>query len=230
MNPEQPGGPPVDPPVERLILTPAGALHAFSREDPDLERRALQSVLEGRTLPHPRQWATQGGEHERLLAHGIERGWLQVVHRELRAPDLRLADLFSYLVAGLSGEGRAALASVGGFCVGHAGYSAEEAEALCVAAADYNEFGRRQRARGWQGASDMVSFHRDLTLLMPVVSFIPFWIDGFDYCLVIGGEPLLNNPAFVEMMWGIKAAGSKYSERVPQMVAARRAQASSERR
>ena len=94
---------------------------------------------------------------------------------------------------------------------------------MCVAAADYNEFGRRQRARGWQGASDMVSFHRDLTLLLPVVSFVPLWIDGVDYSLVLGGEPLLNNPALVELIWAIKAAGGKYIERVPRMVAARRA-------
>ncbi len=218
MNPELPA----DQSVERLILTPAGALHAFSREKPDRERSALQSVLAARTLPHPQQWATRGAEHEQLLAQGIDRGWLQIVHRELRAPDLRLADLFSHLVAGLSGEGRAALASVGGFCIGHAGYSTADAEALCVAAADYNEFGHRQRARGWQGASDMVSFHHDLSMLIPVVSFVPFWVDGFDYCLVIGGEPLLNNPTFVEMLWGIKAAGSKYTERVPKMAAALR--------
>ncbi len=209
--------------IERLMLTPAGALHAFSREVPDPERSALQAVLAGRTLPEPQAWAAAGAERAPLLARGLECGWLERVHRDPRAPDMRLADLFSHLVAGLSGDGRAALASVGGFCVGHSGYSAEEAEALCVAAADYNEFGRRQRARGWQGASDMVSFHRDLTLLLPVVSFVPLWIDGVDYSLVLGGEPLLNNPALVELIWAIKAAGGKYIERVPRMVAARRA-------
>lgn len=214
-----------EPAIERLMLTPAGALHAFSRELPDAERAALQSVLAARTLPEPQQWAAHGAEYARLLTRGLECGWLETVHREPRAPDLRLADLFSHLVAGLSGDGRAALASVGGFCVGHAGYAAGEAEALCVAAADYNEFGRRQRVRGWQGASDMVSFHRDLAMLIPVVSFVPFWVDGVDFCLVLGGEPLLNNPAFVELIWAIKAAGDRYSERVPRRVAARRARA-----
>lgn len=216
----------VAPSVDRLALTPVGALHAFSREAPDPERAALQSVLAGRVLPDPRAWVAgvepaAEVDRARLLARGLESGWLQVVHRELRAPDLRLADLFAHLVAGLSADGCAALASVGGFCVGHAGYSPDEAEALCVAAADFNEFGRRQRARGWQGASDMVSFHRDIAMLIPAVSFVPFWVEGVDYCLVLGGEPLLNHPALVELMWGIKAAGDRYAERVPRAVEAR---------
>lgn len=212
---------PTAAPLRRLVPTPAGARHAFARERPDAERALLQGVLQARTLPDPRAWAAQSAAHAALLDRGLAQGWLQVVQRELRAPDLRLADFFQHVLAGLSGESRAALASVGGFCVGHAGYTAEEAEALCVAAADFTEFARRQRGRGWQGASDMVSFHQDVTLLVPTVSFVPFWVDGVDHCLVVGGEPLLNHPAFVELIWGIQVAGRHYSERVPRMVEAR---------
>ena len=94
----------------------------------------------------------------------------------------------------------------------HSGYTLVEAEALCVAAADFTEFAGRQRARGWQGASRMASFHEDVTMLMPTTSFVPFWVDGNDYCLVIAGEPLLNNPVFVELVWGIKTAGERFAK------------------
>jgi hypothetical protein len=36
-------------------------------------------------------------------------------------------------------------------------------------------------------------------------------VDGAGYWLVLGGEPLLNNPAMVELLWGIKAAGTRFA-------------------
>lgn len=207
--------------VDRLTLSPPGALLAFSREAPDVAQAMLQSVLAERALPDPAEWAARSPAHAELLEQGQARGWLQVVHRDIRAPDMRLVDFLAHVVGGLSADRRAALASGGGFCVGHSGYEPEEAEALCVAAADFTEFARRQRARGWNGASDLVSFHQDAAMMMPTVSFVPFWVDGVDYCLVIGGEPLLNNPVFVELLWGIKAAGSRFGDRMVQRAAAR---------
>ncbi|NTV86779.1 MAG: hypothetical protein HGA21_08560, partial [Burkholderiaceae bacterium] len=41
--------------------------------------------------------------------------------------------------------------------------------------------------------------------------FIPFWVDGAGYWLVLAGEPLLNNPALVELLWGIKEAGTRFT-------------------
>lgn len=207
-----------DPTAEgppRLALTAAGALHAFARATPDAERRALQWVLAGPELPTPGAWLARDAGHAALLPRAADAGWLAVIHRALQAPDVRLDDFVPQVIAGMSGERRAALASDGGFCVGHAGYSAGEAEALCVAAADFTEFAARQRARGWHGASDRVSFHRDVNLLIPTVSFVPFWIDGIDHCLVLGGEPLINQPAFVELIWGLQAAATRFARRLP---------------
>ena len=59
----------------------------------------------------------------------------------------------------------------------------------------------------------MTSFHEDIAMLMPTTSFVPFWIDRTDYCLILGGEPLINNPALVELIWGIKAAGARFSNK-----------------
>lgn len=199
------------PDALRIGLTPAGARHAFSRDAPDALQQRLQAVLSDRTLPLRDEWCARSPEHAGLLDQGLAAGWLHLVPRRLEAPDARLFEFLPHVIAGLSGERRAALASVGGFCVGHAGYTAAEAEALCVAAADFTEFARRQRARGWDGASDMTSFHKDVAMLIPSVSFVPFWVDGTDFCLVLGGEPLLNSPAFVELIWGIKSSGARYA-------------------
>jgi hypothetical protein len=57
----------------------------------------------------------------------------------------------------------------------------------------------------------MASFHDDAAMLIPTVSFVPFWVDSVDYCLVLGGEPLINNPAFVELVWGIQASGRRFA-------------------
>ena len=87
----------------------------------------------------------------------------------------------------------------------------DEADALSAAAADYSEFAARQARRGWAGASAYVSFHSDVEFLLPDFSFVPFWVDGSGYWLVLAGEPLLNNPALVELLWGIKEAGNRFA-------------------
>jgi hypothetical protein len=198
---------------QRLTLTPTGALFAFSPSEPDGTPARLQTVLSGLALPTVSSWIDQGHEYSDLFTLGMEKGWLQLVNRNMPAPDVKLDPFLSHVIASLSGDRKAALASVGGFCVGRTGYCQEDAEALCVAAADFSDFARRQRTRGWYGASYTASFHEDIAMLMPTTSFIPFWVDGTDYCLVLGGEPLINNPAFVELLWGIKHAGTRFAAR-----------------
>jgi hypothetical protein len=194
-----------------LALTPAGVLHAFSQPNADEVRASYQSVLADNSLPLASAWIARGPDHRRLLFLGLAAGWLHLVERKLPAPDVRLDDFLPHVIAGLSGERRAALASNGGFCVGRAGINQAQADVLCAASADYAEFAARQRQRGWHGASHRVSFHEDTAMLLPTASFVPFWIDGIDYCLVLGGEPLLNSPTLVELVWGIKAAGTRFS-------------------
>ena len=195
-----------------IALTPSGVLYAFSQQVPDATQVQLQSILAAKALPRADVWLSNSSGNAELLEHVFSAGWIQHVHRDLNAPDVKFDEFLSHLLAGLSGERRVALASTGGFCIGYSGYSLEEAEALCVAAADFTEFAGRQRARGWQGASHMASFHEDVNILMPSTSFVPFWVDGNDYCLVIAGEPLLNNPVFVELVWSIVTAGERFTK------------------
>lgn len=197
-------------PAAWLVLTPAGALHAFAQPEPDASALALQSLLSAeRTLDVP-AWAQQAAKVPGLAEQAHVQGWVQQLPRPLQGPDTQLDDFLQHVIASLSGERRAVLASEGGFCLARTGVAQEEADALSAAAADYADFALRQARRGWRGASRYVSFHTDPEFLLPSFSFVPFWVDGAGYWLVMGGEPLLNNPALVELLWGIKQAANRF--------------------
>lgn len=194
-----------------LALTPEGALQAFGSPQPDDVSAALQSLLDEDASPQIGVWLKRAPRNQTALPAALERGWVEVLDRPIPAPDVRLDTFVEHLVGTLSGEQRAALGADNGFCLGWQGMSADEAEALCVAAADYAAFAVRQVQRGWHGAMRYVSFHRDAAMLMPEVSFIPFWVDEVGYWLIPRGEPLLNQGALVELMWGIKRAGARFA-------------------
>jgi hypothetical protein len=193
-----------------FILTPAGVLHAFARKLPDESELALQALLAGERTLDAAGWASSAAVTSSFVIQALEQGLVQRLDRPLQGPDANLDDFLQHVIASLSGERRAVLASEGGFCLGHAGVKQDEADALSAAAADYSDFAARQARRGWKGATGYVSFHTDSEFLLPSYSFIPFWVDGAGYWLVLGGEPLLNNPALVELLWGIKEAGTRF--------------------
>ena len=79
-----------------------------------------------------------------------------------------------------------------------------------ASAADLLEFVKRQKQRGFRGTGRAVSFHESIDMQMPATTFVLFWVDGVGYWLILGGEPLLNNRALVELVWAIRAAGEKF--------------------
>lgn len=193
-----------------LMLTPAGALQAFAQAQPDNSAQALQALLGAKHALTRDAWLAAGPERAAVLTECVEAGWIEVLASSIEGPDARLDDFVQHVIASLSGERRAVLASEAGFCLGRAGMPQDEAEVLSAAAADFSDFAQRQARRGWAGAKRFVSFHNDADMLLPAVSFIPFWVDGAGYWLILCGEPLLNNPAWVELLWGIKEAGSRF--------------------
>jgi hypothetical protein len=193
------------------MLTPAGALHAFARPQPEEVELALQALLMGDRALGAGGWAEHASTAPQVLGGALEQGWVQRLPRPLHGPDSRLDNFLPHVIASLSGERRAVLASETGFCLGRTGVEQDEAETLSAAAADYAGFAERQARRGWTGAMRYVSFHDDAEFLLPSYSFVPFWVDGVGYWLILGGEPLLNNPALVELMWGIKEAGTRFA-------------------
>ncbi|MCD7100154.1 hypothetical protein [Stenotrophomonas sp. MMGLT7] len=195
-----------------LMPTPFGVLHAFASAEPDRMQRALQLLLSTNGSLSLPQWREQvGGDTSHLLGEARDQQWLQLLRRPVPGPEIRLDDFAQHVIAPLSGERRAALASDGGFCLGQAGLSPEEAETLAVAAADFSGFAQRQSQRGWNGAQRYVSFFSEPQLLLPDWSFVPFWVDGAGYWLILGREPLLNNLAMVELVWSIRLAASRFA-------------------
>jgi hypothetical protein len=199
------------PATEWFMLTPAGALHAFARKQPDTTELALQALLAGERTLDLAGWADKSATTPAMAEQAVAQGWVQRLQRPLQGPDANLDDFLQHVIASLSGERRAVLASEGGFCLGHTGMEQDEADTLSAAAADYSDFAARQARRGWEGATRYVSFHTDPEFLLPSYSFVPFWVDGAGYWLVVAAEPLLNNPALVELLWGIKQAGTRFS-------------------
>lgn len=196
-----------------LMPTPVGVLYAFSQKQPDETQAALQALLTGERALDALTWAARASVAPTFVAQAVHKGWVQVLTHPITGPDAKLDDFLQQVISSLSGERRAVLASEGGFCLARSGLDQDEADALSAAAADYSEFATRQARRGWNGAANYVSFHSDPEFLLPHVSFLPFWVDGAGYWLVLAGEPLLNNPALVELLWGIKEAGTRFLPR-----------------
>ena len=175
------------PASEWFMLTPAGALHAFARAEPGESELALQALLTGDRALDAAAWSERAPQAPALVAQAIQEGWVQVLHRPLQGPDAKLDDFLQHVIASLSGERRAVLASEGGFCLGRSGIDQDEADALSAAAADYSDFAARQARRGWSGAKGLVSFHVDADFLLPTFSFVPLWVDGAGYWLIVAG-------------------------------------------
>ncbi len=194
-----------------LMLTPAGTLMAFAERTPDAVAAELQTLAPRGVAVRRDAWLAAGGSRQALLEDGLRRGWLHEIGRELQAPNVALDNYLPHAIAGLSGSRMAALASDDGFCLARVGYAQDEADTLSVAAADFLGFVERQKQRGFKGTGRAVSFHESIDMLMPATTFTLFWVDGVGYWLILGGEPLLNNRALVELVWGIRVAGGKFS-------------------
>ena len=192
-----------------ITLTPAGVFEAFSQTHPSKKHTALQALLSNHETTLVSSWLNDYSDF--WLEEFMEQGWIEELSICLPAPNLPLDQFLPYVVASLSGRRRAAIGSDEGFCLIRVGYSQEEADMLSVAAADFADFISRQKQRGWVVESQAISFFQQVDLLMPETSFVFFWIEGTGYALIIDGEPLTNNRAFVELIWALKTVGLKYA-------------------
>ncbi|WP_227429751.1 hypothetical protein [Psychrobacter sp. I-STPA6b] len=194
---------------EYLMLTPAGVFEAFGAHIPSKAQKSLQKLFSKTTTMAVEDWVAQYSDD--WLEDFSEKGWLEILASPLPAPSMPLDKFLPYVVASLSGHRKAAIASNEGFCLAHIGYTQEQADTLSVAAADFGDFLTRQQQRGWGVSGEAVSFFKQIDLLLPSTSFIFLWIDGSGYFLILEGEPLTNNRAFVELIWGIKTSGLRFN-------------------
>lgn len=204
--------------IDYVVLTPAGVLHSFSQMTPTEQQQALQAMLAPERLMSAQEWIERYSEL--WLTMFIEEGWVELVEKPIIAPQVKLDQFLRYVSASLSGSRRVAIASNEGFCLASIGFSQSEAETLCVAAADFYDFLQRQEKRGWAVHDHAVSFFPSVDMLMPTTSFIFLWINQQGYFLVLEDEPLLNNRAFVELVWGIKSTGERFEHRAKQFAEA----------
>lgn len=194
-----------------VILTPEGVLHSFSQVNPSEQQMALQNMLAPEQTMTAQEWSDRYSEV--WLDMFIEEGWVELVEKPIVAPRVQLDDFLRYVSASLSGSRRVAIASDEGFCLAKMGFTQQEADTLCVAAADFFGFLQRQQQRGWAVHGHAVSFFSTIDMLMPNTSFVFLWINNHGYWLIIEDEPLLNNRAFVELVWGIKSTGERFELR-----------------
>ena len=92
---------PADDPC--LVLTPAGALHAYGERVPDETSAILQTLMPRGASLRRSAWLELAPEHRTVLARALYEGWVHEVQRELRAPDVRLDNYLPHAIAGLSG-------------------------------------------------------------------------------------------------------------------------------
>lgn len=194
-----------------VILTPDGVLHSFSQVNPSEQQLALQAMLAPEQTMTAQEWSKRYSEI--WLDMFIEEGWVELIEKPIVAPRVQLDEFLRYVSASLSGSRRITIASDEGFCLARMGFTQQEADTLCVAAADFFGFLQRQRQRGWAVHGHAVSFFSTIDMLMPNTSFVFLWINNNGYWLIIEDEPLLNNRAFVELVWGIKATGERFEMR-----------------
>lgn len=199
-----------------VILTPAGVLHGFSQVNPSEQQLALQAMLAPEQTMTAQAWSEYFSEL--WLNMFIEENWVEVVDKPITAPHVQLDSFLRYVSASLSGSRRVAIGSDEGFCLAKMGFTQAEADTLCVAAADFFGFLQRQQQRGWAVHGHAVSFFSSIDMLMPNTSFVFLWINEKGYWLIIEDEPLLNNRAFVELVWGIKSIGERLDLRSQQTI------------
>lgn len=194
-----------------LTLTPAGVFRAFSQKEPTPQAQAMQSILNDSRSISKADWLEMFSYEE--LAEIMQAGWVEEISVPLVAPAMALDEFLPYVVASLSGNRKAAIASNEGFCLAKIGYTQEEAERLSVAAADFFDFVMRQEQRGLSIAGRALSLFGEVDLLMPEVSFVFLWIDGTGYVLIASDEPLTNNQAFVQLIWAIKTSRLRFEHK-----------------
>ncbi|MBR6975800.1 MAG: hypothetical protein IKH84_02725 [Ottowia sp.] len=195
-----------------LMLTPEGVLYAFAEREPDETRAMLQTLLPRGAALRRSEWLAQGPGYQPLLVRAQHEGWVsEMAYEQKHEQHLQLDSYLTHAIAGLSGSRRAAIASDQGFCLAYAGYSEREAETISAAAVEFFDFAQRQRQRGFRGTGRAISFYEGIDMLMPTASLVLFFVDGIGYWLILGGEPLLNSRALVEVIWSIRLTGSRYT-------------------
>ncbi len=198
--------------IEDLYLapTPAGAFFAVSDRRFDPLRALILALLREPTTPPARMEALEAliDDLEQaptlfdLLRRAQALAWLQG-HREPRRLEVSsVGGTLQALLAPLSSRGKAMLVDWNGFSLARCGLDDETAETLAAVSADlahiqgrYADRMERQfglPSQGW-GAIDAGGNSR--------IGAWPLFVGEHRFMLVIVGEPRLNRPELVDLVW-----------------------------
>jgi hypothetical protein len=191
--------------------TPGGAYYAVAGPGDEPYRRLLKALLQlnqtpALTIDGLRQWSGVGDDEKAMnvLHHLQGLGWVEGLEQPSDAPAGALEDLLPELLTGLSISGKALLADDQGFYVAARGFPHEAAEELSALSADIASLHERHKrllannlglsTAAW-GLVDAAGNSQ--------VGFWPLFVGASRFVLVLGGVPRMNQPALLQLIWGL---------------------------
>ena len=194
-----------------LTPTPAGAYYSVSGTEESPARQFLQSLLardEGLQLGADDLLDHMPVDSEEdaltMLTHMQKLGWVQGLDTALEAPRGQLEAILPEILSQLSVGGKALLADEQGFYISSSGFPHETAEELSGLSASLatlheryqgvlkNNLGEGSSAWGLVDAAGNSQ-----------VGFWPIFNGDHRFALVIGGQPQLNRPALILLVWAL---------------------------
>ncbi len=199
---------------EKLYIspTPAGAYFCVSANSQPSSRKLLQVLLkQGKLFKSDSEdllsLAELNSDNElyELLYRMQSLGWLEGVTEQEYAPkEGALEAILPALLVKLSEQGKALLADEQGFYISVKGFTHETAEELSALSADI--FSMYERHQGL--LKNNLGMETSAWSLVDAsgngqIGFWPLWIGSHRFVLVIKGVPLLNQRAFVQLIWAL---------------------------
>ena len=194
-----------------LTPTPAGAYFSVSGTEESPARQFLQRLLaqnEGLQLSADDLLEHMPVESEEdaltMLTHMQKLGWVQGLETPLDAPAGQLETILPEILSQLSVSGKALLADEQGFYISSSGFPHETAEELSGLSASLatlheryqgvlkNNLGEGSSAWGLVDAAGNSQ-----------VGFWPLFIGDHRFALVVGGQPQMNRPALILLVWAL---------------------------
>lgn len=192
-----------------LLPTAAGAFYAVSSQEPDTLRSLLLSLLQQKTTPKLDldKLATSIGVHSEqqileLLHQAQTLSWIQGFNSPQKLPDSGMSKIMPKLLAPLSSIQKSLLVDWNGFPIAEHGLDDETATVLSALSVDIASVEARHAKRlrqtlgvstqGW-AAVDAYGSSR--------IGAWPLFVGKQRFLLVLQGEPKLNQPEFITLIW-----------------------------
>lgn len=194
-----------------LTPTPAGAYFSVSGTEESPARQFLQKLLaqkKGLQLSADDLLEHMPVDSEEdaltMLTHMQKLGWVQGLETPLNAPEGQLEAILPDILSQLSVSGKALLADEQGFYISSSGFPHETAEELSGLSASLatlheryqgvlkNNLGEGSSAWGLVDAAGNSQ-----------VGFWPLFIGDYRFALVVGGQPQMNHPALILLVWAL---------------------------